>query len=223
MDITEERFESEIEAFLSQVHGYRRRHRADYDPVDCLDWKQLMEFITSTQPETWKALVQQHGNEVETKFRRRLTQELARRGTLDVLRRGIKDYGCYFQFIYPQPASTLNPEHTALYHKNILSVLRQCRYSTQDPRKAIDLVLFLNGLPIITVELKNNLTNGDIQDAEEQYRKRRDPKGEPLLQFKRCLVHFLADDDTVHMTTRLQGEQTQFLPFNRGYDGGAGN
>ena len=222
MDISEHAFEGGIVAHLHRIHGYRTRLNADYDKALCLDWELLLEFITATQPDTWRALERQHGPAVKDKFLKRLTQELARRGTLDVLRRGIKDYGCYFHLAYFPPASNLNPEHRTLYGKNILSVLRQCRYSTRNDH-AIDLALFLNGLPIITAELKNQLTGQNVSHARQQYRDDREPKSEPLLQFKRCLVHFAMDDDEVAMTTRLQGQQTQFLPFNRGVDGGAGN
>jgi len=140
-----------------------------------------------------------------------------------VLRRGVKDYGCYFDLAYFRPASGLNPEHQARYHKNIFSVLRQCRYSQARPKKALDMALFLNGLPIITLELKNQLTGQDVQNAIQQYQNDRPPKGEPLLQFKRCLVHLAVDDDQVYMSTRLQGQRTRFLPFNQGRQGGAGN
>lgn len=157
------------------------------------------------------------------KFLQRLTREIERRGTLDVLRRGIKDYGCYFQLGYFKPVSTLNPEHQTLYGKNILSVLRQCHYSAVETKDALDIVICLNGLPIFTLELKNKQTGQTVENAREQYAKDRQPKGEPLLQFKRCLAHFAVDDDEVYMTTRLEGKQTYFLPFNRGNNGGAGN
>jgi type I restriction enzyme, R subunit len=140
-----------------------------------------------------------------------------------VLRRGIKDYGCYFQLAYFKPVSTLNREHQILYSKNILSVVRQCHYSALETKDALDTVLFLNGLPIFTLELKNKQTGQTVENAREQYVRDRHPKGEPLLQFKHCLAHFAVDDDEVYSTTRLEGKQTYFLPFNQGYKGGAGN
>jgi type I restriction enzyme, R subunit len=195
-----------------------------YHKFQCLDWEILLEFITATQPDTWKALEKQHGTStVADKFIQRLTREIERRGTLDVLRRGIKDYGCYFQLAYFKPVSTLNPEHQRLYRKNILSVVRQCHYSAVETKDALDIVIFLNGLPIFTLELKNKQTGQTVANAREQYAKDRQPKGEPLLQFKRCLAHFAVDDDEVYMTTRLEGKQTYFLPFNQGNNGGAGN
>jgi type I restriction enzyme R subunit len=232
MDITEKAFETHIVNHLCQVHGYRLRiskqknnaKDSHYQKFLCLDWEILLEFITATQPDTWKALEKQHGTAtVGDKFLQRLTHEIERRGTLDVLRRGIKDYGCYFQVAYFKPVSTLNPEHQSLYNKNILSVVRQCYYSAIETKDALDIVIFLNGLPIFTLELKNKQTGQTVENARDQYVSDRQPKGEPLLQFKRCLAHFAVDDDEVYITTRLEGKQTYFLPFNRGNNGGAGN
>lgn len=184
MDITEKAFEIHIVAHLCQVHGYRLRvskqkngaRDSHYQKFLCLDWEILLEFITATQPDTWKALEKQHGTAtVGDKFLQRLTREIERRGTLDVLRRGIKDYGCYFQLAYFQPVSTLNPEHQILYHKNILSVVRQCHYSAIETKDALDIVIFLNGLPIFTLELKNKQTGQTVENAREQYAKDRQP------------------------------------------------
>lgn len=230
MDISEKAFEFYILDYLCHTHGYRSRiskqkdKASHYDQNLCLDWELLLEFITATQPDTWQALEKQHGKTtVRQKFISRLTREIERRGTLDILRRGIKDYGCYFQLAYFAPVSSLNPEHQVLYGKNILSVINQCRYSAIETKDAIDIVLFLNGLPIFTIELKNKQTGQSVINAREQYAKDRDPKGEALLQFKRCLAHFAVDDDEVYMTTRLEGKRTYFLPFNQGYKGGSGN
>jgi type I restriction enzyme, R subunit len=224
MDISERAFEIYITDYLTGIHGYRlRESKAHYDPAFCLDWELLLEFITATQPETWHDLARQHGAAVKDKFLRRLVKEIERRGTLDVLRRGIKDSGCYFQLAYFAPASGLNPAHHTLYAKNILSLMRQCHYSMVETKDALDIVLFLSGLPLFTLELKNKQTGQSVANAREQYAKDRDPKNEPLLQFKRCLAHFAVDDDDVFMTTRLEGPRTRFLPFNQGYQGGAGN
>jgi type I restriction enzyme R subunit len=139
-----------------------------YQKFQCLDWAILLEFITATQPDTWKALEKQHGTaSVGDKFLQRLTREIERRGTLDVLRRGIKDYGCYFQLAYFKPVSTLNPEHQSLYRKNILSVVRQCHYSAVATKDALDMVICLNGLPIFTLELKNKQTGQTVDHARE--------------------------------------------------------
>lgn len=224
MDTSEHAFEAYIVENLTEVHGYRlRTSKTDYDKTTCLDWELLLAFITATQPQTWADLTRQHGPLVKEKFVRRLVKEIERRGTLDVLRRGVKDSGCYFQLAYFQPASRLNPEHWSLYGKNILSVMPQCRYSAIENRDALDLVIFLNGLPLFTLELKNKQTGQGVTNARQQYAKDRQPKGEPLLQFRRCLAHFAVDDDEVYVTTRLEGARTYFLPFNRGLNGGAGN
>ena len=137
------------------------------------------------------------------------------------MRKGISDYGSRFELVYFAPESTMNPDHTGLYKSNIFSIVRQVKFSEKD-EKSLDTVLFLNGIPIITLELKNRFTNQNVQHAMKQYRRDRDPR-EPLFKFKRCLVHFAVDNDLVYMTTRLAGKSTFFLPFNKGVEGGAGN
>jgi type I restriction enzyme R subunit len=228
MNIREAGFEQEIEEHLVNAQSYRRRdgrkslRPPHYDLASCLDQELLFEFITSTQSESWRDLEKQHGTTVKEKFLYRLSRQISQKGTLHILRNGIKDYGCFFNLAYFRPASQLNPEHQANYQRNILSIMRQCHYSAQN-ENSIDLVIFLNGLPILTIELKNKLTNQRSLDAIIQYQKDRDPKNEPLLQFKRCLVHFAMDGDEVYMTTHLRGAATRFLPFNKGRDGAAGN
>ena len=228
MDISESGFEAQIEEYLVSTHGYRRRdgrkgpRPPHYDAVNCVDWDLLLEFLIGTQPDTWQDLARQHGPAVKEKFLKRLTHQIGQKGTLYVLRNGIKDYGCYFNLAYFHPASGLNPEHAENYGKNILSVMRQCHYSAAN-ENSIDLVIFLNGLPIVTIELKNKLTGQRAVDATIQYQRDREIKGEPLLQFKHCLVHFAADGDEVWMTTHLEGQTTEFLPFNKGRENGAGN
>ncbi|MEZ4865552.1 MAG: type I restriction endonuclease [Caldilineaceae bacterium] len=228
MDISEKGFEAEIETQLHTQHGFRlragqkRKQNAHYDVDYCLDVDLFLEFITATQPEAWSQLQEQHGTEVVPKFLRRLDSQLRRRGALHVLRNGIKDYGVFFDLAYFKPATTLNPEHQIKYGQNIFSVVRQLYYSAKN-NNSIDLVLFLNGLPIITLELKNKLTGQESVDAIIQYQRNRNPQGEPLLAFKRCLIHFAVDGDNVYMTTHLKGDSTFFLPFNKGHDGGAGN
>lgn len=228
MDISEKGFESFIQQYLEEIHDYRvrtgvrQRYNADYDLKHCVDPDLLLEFITSTQKDEWQRLEKQHGTAVVPKFLSRLDSQIRRRGTLHVLRNGIKDFGCFFDLAYFQPATTLNPEHQAKYARNIFSVMRQVQYSAKN-NNSIDLVIFLNGLPIATLELKNKLTGQNAMNAIIQYQRDRDPRGEPLLAFKRCLVHFAVDGDSVYMTTHLKGQATYFLPFNRGHNGGAGN
>jgi type I restriction enzyme R subunit len=158
---------------------------------------------------------------VREQFLKRLAAEIKWRGALDVLRNGVKDSGCSFQLAFFRPASGLNEETRRLYQANLFAVVRQLRYSEEN-ENSLDLVLFLNGIPIFTAEIKNPFTGQDIEDAIRQYKTDRDPR-EPLLGFGRCLAHFAVDPDLVYVTTHLAGSKTRFLPFNRGKFGGAGN
>lgn len=223
MDLSESAFETYIYHHLVDTHHYLLRPTTAFDPSDCLDWELVVEFITASQPDAWRALQHQHGSDTVKKFRHRLSSEISRVGTLEVLRKGIRDSGVGFSLAYFQPASTLNPEHWTLYQKNIFSVISQCHYSDAYPSESIDLVLFVNGLPIFTLELKNKQTGQNVFNAREQYKNDRSPQKGVLLSFKRCLAHFAVDDDEVFMTTRLDGVNTRFLPFNKGNAGGAGN
>lgn len=222
MDISEKKFEEHIEAVLtSTASGYRKRDPKNYNAESCMDEEMLFEFIYATQAPEWEKLKEQHGEEVKTKFIYRLKTEIEKRGLLDVLRKGFADYGSRFQLVYFAPESNLNPEHALLYQNNIFSIIRQVKFSEQD-EKTLDTVIFLNGLPISTIELKNYFTGQNVENAIKQYRYDRDPR-EPLFAFKRCLVHFAVDNDLVFMTTRLAGKATFFLPFNKGFEDGAGN
>ena len=135
---------------------------------------------------------------------------------LDVLRKGVKDRGCDFKLTYFQPSSGMNPKHKELYAQNRFSLIRQLHYSQRN-ENSLDMVLFLNGLPLVTMELKNRLTGQTVTDAEKQYRTDRDPR-EPVFQFKRCLVHFAVGNEKVSMTTRLDRDKTRFFPFNKGIE-----
>jgi len=201
--------------------GYRRRKPEDYDRTLCLLPRDVVDFVLATQPKEWKKLGQHHGAAVKEQFLKRLASEIEQRGALDVLRTGIKDSGCKFRLAYFRPASGLNQETRRLHAANLFAVVRQVRYSTKN-ENCLDLVLFLNGIPIFTAELKNPLTGQTIEDAIRQYRASRDPR-EPLLAHGRCLAHFAVDPDLVYVTTELTGPTTRFLPFNQGKFGGAGN
>ena len=201
--------------------GYRRRAPSDYDRALCLLPRDVVDLVLATQPKEWQKLAQHHGVAVKEQFLKRLAGEIERRGALDVLRLGIKDSGCRFRLAYFRPASGLNEETRRLHAASLFAVVRQVRYSTKN-EKSLDLVLFLNGIPIFTAELKNPLTGQDIEDAIRQYKTDRDPR-EPLLAYGRCLAHFAVDPDLVYVTTQLAGATTRFLPFNRGKFGGAGN
>ena len=201
--------------------GYQKRRDEDYNRALCLIPRDVLDFVQATQPKEWKQLSQHHGSAVEEQFLRRLSSEIRRRGALDVLRNGVSDTGCRFRLAYFRPSSGLNEETRWLYKGNIFSVARQLHYSERN-NKSLDLMLFLNGIPIFTAELKNPLTGQTVQDAIRQYRTDRDPR-EPLFAYGRCLAHFAVDPDLVYVTTHLVGQQTYFLPFNQGKFGGAGN
>jgi len=201
--------------------GYHKRRPEDYDRALCLLPRDVVDFVLATQPKEWKKLEQHHGVAVREQFLKRLAAEIERRGALDVLRNGIKDSGCKFRLAYFRPASGLNEETRRLHAANLFSIVRQLRYSTKN-ENCVDLVLFLNGIPIFTAELKNPLNGQDVEDAIRQYKTDRDPR-EPLFAYGRCLAHFAVDPDLVYVTTHLAGERTRFLPLNRGKFGGAGN
>ncbi|NOQ50701.1 MAG: DEAD/DEAH box helicase [Desulfuromonadaceae bacterium] len=209
---TEKKFEDHIEAHLL-ASGYRKGKSGDYDRELCLIPAEVIAFVVATQPTEYEKLQKQYGDATDDNLCRRLAKEIGKRGTLDVLRKGFKDRGCSFRLSYFKPVSGMNPEHLALYRQNRFTVTRQPFYSTQN-NNSIDVALFLNGLPLITCELKNSLTGQFVEEAIKQYRKDRDPK-EPFFKFKRCLVHFAVGNEKVAMTTRLAGNKTRFLPFNK--------
>jgi type I restriction enzyme R subunit len=219
---TEKAFEAAIVDCLSSNGGYQLGDADNFDRELALDRPTLLQFIQNSQPTDWEKLSDIHGPTVESKFIQRLYQELEFRGMLDVLRYGITDYGVRFKLAYFKPASGLNPETLALYNQNILTVTRQVHYSRRN-QNSIDLLLSINGLPVATVELKNHFTGQDVENAKQQYGSDRD-NHELLFQFKRrALVHFAVDPDEAWMTTRIDGSNTRFLPFNQGYNKGAGN
>ena len=200
--------------------GYLRRASSDYDPELCLLPEDALSFVLATQPREWQKWVQHHGTSAREAFLRRLSSEVQRRGVLAVLRKGFKDSGCRFRLAYFRPASSLNEDTRRQHEANLFAVVRQLHYSGQ--HESLDLVLFLNGLPLFTAELKNPLTGQTVQDAIRQYKANRDPR-QPLLAYGRCLAHFAVDPELVYVTTELARDQTVFLPFNQGRDGGAGN
>lgn len=200
---------------------YLKRPPQKYDRELCLDGDMVIQFIEATQAKRWGQLKTHYGSETRERFLRRLSSEIEKRGTLDVLRKGVKDAGVKFDLVYFRPASALNPELQTLYEANLFSVVRQLRYSTKNDN-SLDVVLFLNGLPLFTAELKNPLNGQNFTHAIHQYRYDRDPR-EPLLSFGRCLGHFAVDPYEAHVATRLEGDKTRFLPFNQAHDNGKGN
>lgn len=221
---SEEAFETAIEMDLISNGGYTKSSTDTFDPTHCLDPTILMPFIKSTQPDEWAYLVNILREKAKETFIDALCKALdsEHEGCLKVLRHGFKCYGKLFRVAYFKPVSGLNPETQKLYEANWLTVTRQLHYSPHHGN-SIDMVLSLNGLPIVTVELKNPMTGQTWRNAVHQYKNDRDPK-DLIFQFrKRALVHFAVDTDEVYMTTRLAGKSTYFLPFNRGNGTGAGN
>jgi type I site-specific restriction-modification system R (restriction) subunit len=185
--------------------GYRKRLPEDYDRGLCLVPRDVVDFVLATQPKEWQKLGQHHGVAVKEQFLRRLASEIERRGALDVLRNGLKDSGCKFRLAYFRPASGLNEETRRLHAANLFAVVRQVHFSVNN-EKSLDLVLFLNGIPIFTAELKNPLNGQDVEDAIRQYKTDRDPR-EPLFAYGRCLAHFAVDPDLVYVTAPNQAEE----------------
>lgn len=210
---------------LSTGNGWFAGNPKDYDRTQAIDVPQLFHFLQTTQPEKFKKLGIADPKDVKDiarlKFLARLSNEIGKRGLIDVLRKGVSDGALNFDLFYGTP-SPGNAKSAALFAKNRFIVTRQLRYSTDETRRALDLCLFINGLPVATFELKNSLTKQTVDDAVEQYRRDRDPR-EKLFQFGRCVVHFAVDDAEVAMCTELRGKASWFLPFNKGWNDGAGN
>ncbi len=209
--LTENDFEVEHVVSALIENGYIERTPENYNHELLLDPEILLEFVKTTQPAEWRKLEEQYPEDTEKRFLKRVSTEIGKRGTLHVLRNGVKDRGAKFELAYFKPVSGLNPEHIEKYEKNRFSVIRQLPYS-QKNYKTLDISIFLNGIPIITAELKNHFTGQDYTDAIRQYKNDRDPKEQFL---KRCLVHFAVDNDKAYFTTRLEGTNTVFLPFNK--------
>ena len=212
---TEDRFEEAIEAELLENGGYVRDENP-YDRAYAFKPASILQFIADSQPKQWQAFKRIHGDNSPKQLLESLHKELNTKGMLHVLRHGNKCLGKPFRVAYFAPNNQLNPETWKLYAENRLSVTRQLYFSEQD-NKSLDMVLFLNGLPIATLELKNEMSGSEtVAHAKKQYKERRNPK-ELLFTFKqRALVHFAVDTTQVYMTTELKGKQTYFLPFNRG-------
>lgn len=219
-DMSETGLERSIVRDMSQ-RGWLVGNSQDYDRTFCVDVAHLKAFVLATQPKLADAFDLANESPTRRQFLARLEKEIATRGVIDVLRRGIK-HGAHELFLFYATPSPDNPSAVEQHSLNRFSVTQQLRYSRDETRRALDLGLFINGLPIATFELKNSLTKQTVADAIEQYKVDRDPK-EPLFRFGRCVVHFAVDDSEVMMCTELKGKASWFLPFNQGYNGGAGN
>ncbi len=212
-------------ASKAEGSGWIAGNPAAYDRAHCVDEVQLFAFLNATQPETMAKLgigdYRDAKNMTRQKFLTRLGSEIGKRGVIDVLRLGIDDGPLHFDLFYGTP-SPGNEKAAERFAQNRFSITRQLRYSQNETSRALDLAAFINGLPIITFELKNSLTKQTVEDAVEQYRRDRDPR-EKLFQFPRCVVHFAVDDSEVRMCSELKGKASWFLPFNKGWNDGAGN
>lgn len=209
-----------VESLVTQA-GYVQGRSEDYDRDHAVDLAQLQAFVCVTQPETAEALGLGEDTPKRMQFLHRIQGEIAKRGVIDVLRGGVKHGPIHLDLFYgtPTPGNTKAEERFAA---NVFSVTRQLRYSKDETQLALDMGLFINGLPVATFELKNRLTKQTVEDAVQQYKRDRDPK-ELLFQFGRCMVHFAVDDQEVRMCTHLKAKDSWFLPFNKGFNDGAGN
>ena len=213
-DTTEQGLENIIYQSLIDNCRYSEGNPKDYDQTYCIDTKKLFQFLQKTQPEELTKISNYHGANWEKKLYERLHRQIEEKSIVNILRQGIKTGETHLELYYKLPTSQLNRDTIENSQKNIFSVTRQLKYK-ENRNFSLDLVIFINGLPVITFELKNQLTKQNFRDAINQYKNDRHPR-ELLFQFKRCLVHFALDTDEVWMTTKLDGKNTKFLPFNKG-------
>jgi type I restriction enzyme R subunit len=218
---TEARFEDAIE-FALLARGYAKGDPGWFDAERALFPKDVIAYIQVSQSKKWHSLVELHGGSAEATLLDALVKELTTKGALFVLRHGFKCFGKSFQMAAFEPATGMNPDAQASYAQNILSITRQVAFNPTTSQ-SIDAVLSVNGVPVVTAELKNPMSGQNVEHAKRQYENDRDQKL-PLFRFKeRALVHFAIDPDLVFMTTKLEGKSTYWLPFNRGNRNGAGN
>lgn len=243
MEINEKRFEYDIESFLiSDKGGYEQFvgqdhsepagtakwvHNRQHDVDKCIYMDVLIEFIEKTQPKAWERYKKYYGDNASEKLYHRLESVIAEQGLIYVLRNGIEDLGIKIKLCYFKPESNLNEDAMKKYNSNILGCTRQF-YFSPDNDKSIDMVLSVNGIPVVALELKNQFTGQDVTNAITQFQKRRNPKEFCFRPNHRFLVYFAVDHYEAWMTTILKGDDTFFMPFNQGSNGagnpgGAGN
>ena len=221
---TEKRYEEHIERELNSLlddglQFHSKVHQRDdtwYNKDLCIVGDEFIEFLKETQKETYNKLHKKYGENTNKNILKRLHKEIENKGLIHVLRKGFNDvHGGNIKTLYFQPSSSLNVNYrTDKYLKNKFLLVRQLHYSPNN-NNSIDIVIFINGIPILTIELKNQLTGQTVDNSDKQYRFDRNPKGEPLLKFQTCICHFSVDNDKVNMTTKLDGTDTSFLPFNK--------
>ena len=218
LNLTEKQFESDIEYSFLTYGGYAKGDAKAFDRTVALDVGTLISFVKATQPKSWEKYETIYGTSCEKSFVERFCKEVRSLGLLSVLRHGFKDRGITFRVVYWKPETSINQTALAQYERNVLHCTRQLHYSVSN-ENSIDIVLFLNGIPVVSMELKNQFTGQDTDNAIHQYKFDRASK-DTIFEFKnRVLVHFAVDLYNVFMTTRLQGASTYFLPFNQGSNG----
>jgi len=220
-DLKEKDLEEFIEKYLVDTNNYISRDYIVYNKEFCLDEELFFEFLKNTQTEKFNNLHDRVGSDFKKRLLKRLSNKISKNGIVNVLRDGISENGIKFDLIYDKPQTTNNPQSLELFEKNIFSLTRQLYYSIKN-NNSLDIVIFVNGIPIITIELKNEFTGQNVYNAMKQYKEDRDPK-EELFKFGRCLVHFAVDSELIFMTTKLNGEKSFFLPFNKGLNSGNGD
>lgn len=222
-DTTEKGLEVHIANYLANENGYLLRENKAYDNVACLDSELLFEFLEATQPKAVAKLKAHHKDLYRQRISKRINDQIKAKGVIEVLRKGITDgfTATKLHLFYDKPVSNYNASAKALYEANLFSVMRQVYFSPLN-KKSLDLMVFINGIPIISFELKNELTKQNVEHAIKQYKTDRDPN-EELFRLGRLMVNFAVDTEEVWMCTQLKKEKSYFLPFNKGYNNGAGN
>ncbi|MFH1049437.1 MAG: type I restriction endonuclease [bacterium] len=220
-DFSEKKFEEIISDSLVNELGYIKGSSADYDKSFAIDLAMLSQFLEQTQPKIAESVDIKNDSNTRQKFLNRIHRDITNNGIIDVLRNGI-NHGPHKIELFYQTPSEGNIKTKELFEKNIFSITRQLHYSNNQTKNSIDLCLFINGLPIITFELKNNLTKQTVDDAVRQYKNTRDSR-ELLFRFRRCIVHFALDEHRIQMCTHLKDKESWFLTFDKGFNDGAGN
>lgn len=223
-DMSEKGFETLIVSYLKDIQGYEVGNTLSFNPDTAIDEMRVEQFLRATQMDEVENSMAFNDSRERKKFFSKLSSHIGQKGVVEVLRKGFKYNSANFDMMKHLP-SALNPSAEQDFQKNIFSISRQVHFSSYNPMLSLDLVLFINGLPVITFELKNSLTKQTVKDAVKQYQneKDRNPK-ELIFNFKRCAVHFAVDDSEVMMCTKLEGKNSWFLPFNKGTEeGGSGN
>lgn len=221
MNLTEKGFETLIVDYLRDENGLEEGSNFDYDRKYAFDTTRLFRFLEDTQKEKLESLGIRDGSIEKENFLTRLSNQIVEKGTCTILRKGMKYKHLHLDLYMPIP-SVYNEKAKEMYAKNIFSVTRQLAYTEEVSKKALDMVVFINGLPIITIELKNSYTHQNYMNAIQQYREDRS-SNELLFRFKKCFAHFAVCDSEVWMCTKLDDKNSRFLPFNKGDNGGAGN